>query len=63
MPSNPKRKNQVNTPSLDRNEKDGGINSENTLATTRLSESDKEILKVLLSPENGNKRSSSALAK
>jgi hypothetical protein len=62
MPSSPKRKNQVNT-SLIRNEKDGGIHNANAIAVTRLSESDKEILKVLLSPDNGTRRSSPSLAK
>lgn len=62
LPSNSKRKNRGSPSSLDRNEKDEDIHSIAT-KVTRLSESDKEILKVLLSPDNGIKHSSSSLAK
>jgi DNA-binding Lrp family transcriptional regulator len=41
----------------------GGINIKNTETIARLSEADKEILKVLLSPDNGLKRTSLLLAK
>jgi hypothetical protein len=51
LPSNSKRINRVNTSSLDRNEKDGDIHSANTTKENRLSDTDKEILKVLLSPD------------
>ena len=63
MPSNPKRKNQVNTSSLNRNEKDADIPNSNTTKVNRLSDTDKEILKVLLSPGDGIKHSSLSLAK
>ena len=63
LPSNPKRKNQVNTSSLDRNEKNAGIPNANTTKVNRLSDTDKEILKVLLSSGDGIKHSSLLLAK
>ena len=63
LPSNPKRKNRVTTSSLDKNEKDEEIRSANTTNKTRISESDREILKVLLSPDDGIKHSSLLLAK
>ena len=63
LPSNPKRKIRVNTSSLDRNEKDGDIHSANTTKENRLSDTDKEILKVLLSPDDGIKYSSLMLTK
>jgi DNA-binding Lrp family transcriptional regulator len=47
---------------IDGSEDEGDINSKNSKPTSKLSLSDKEILKVLLSPENGSKRSSSLLA-
>ena len=46
----------------DSDEDKGDINSKNTAPISKLSESDKEILKVLLSPDNGIKRSSLLLA-
>ena len=63
MPHKPKNKNQVNASTIDRTKKDGDIQSANATKITRLSELDKEILKVLLSPDNGIKRSSLLLAK
>jgi DNA-binding Lrp family transcriptional regulator len=63
LPSNSKRINRVNTSSLDRNEKDGDIHSANTTKENRLSDTDKEILKVLLSPDDGIKHSSLMLTK
>ena len=63
LPSTPKRKNRVNTSSLDRNEKDADILNVNTTKVKRLSDTDKEILKVLLSPGDGIKHSSLLLAK
>lgn len=63
LPSNPKRKNRVNASSLDRNEKDADILNVNTTKVKRLSDTDKEILKVLLSPGDGIKHSSLSLAK
>jgi CheY-like chemotaxis protein len=49
LPSNSKRKNRGSPSSLDRNEKDEDIHSASATKVTRLSESDKEILKVSLS--------------
>ncbi|HEU4823148.1 MAG TPA: hypothetical protein VFS97_06965 [Nitrososphaeraceae archaeon] len=63
MPPKPKSKNQINESTIDRTKKDGDIQSANATKITRLSELDKEILKVLLSPDNGIKRSSLLLAK
>ena len=63
LPSTPKRKNRVNASSLDRNEKDADILNVNTTKVNRLSDTDKEILKVLLSPGDGIKHSSLLLAK
>lgn len=63
MPPKPKSKNQINESTIDRTKKDGDIQSANATKITRLSELDKEILKVLLSPDNGVKRSSLLLAK
>ena len=63
MPSNPKRKDRVNTSSLNRNEKDADIPNATTVRVNRLSDTDKEILKVLLSPSDGIKHSSLLLAK
>lgn len=63
MPSNPKRKYRVNASSLDRNEKDADIPNANTTIVKRLSDTDKEILKVLLSPGDDIKHSSLSLAK
>jgi DNA-binding Lrp family transcriptional regulator len=63
LPSNPKRKNRVNTSSLVRSEKDVDIPNANTTKVNRLSDTDKEILKVLLSPGDGIKHSSLLLAK
>ena len=47
---------------IDSSEDKGDINSDYSAPTSRLSVSDKEILKVLLSPDNGIKRSSLLLA-
>lgn len=63
LPSTPKRKNRVNASSLDRNEKDADILNVNATKVKRLSDTDKEILKVLLSPGDGIKHSSLLLAK
>ena len=63
LPSNPRRKNQVNASSIDRNEKDADILNVNTTKVKRLSDTDKEILKVLLSPGDGIRHSSLLLAK
>ena len=63
LPSTPKKKNRVNASSLDRNEKDADILNVNTTKVKRLSDTDKEILKVLLSPGDGIKHSSLLLAK
>lgn len=48
---------------IDSSEDKGNINSKISAPISKLSESDKEILKVLLSPDNGVKRSSSLLAR
>jgi DNA-binding Lrp family transcriptional regulator len=63
LPSNPKRKDQVNTSSVNRNEKDADISNATTIRVNRLSDTDKDILKVLLSPGDGIKHSSLLLAK
>jgi DNA-binding Lrp family transcriptional regulator len=47
---------------IDISQDKGDINSDNYALTSKLSVSDKEILKVLLSPDNGIKRSSLLLA-
>lgn len=47
---------------IDRSEDKGDISSKNVELIPKLSVSDKEILKVLLSPDNGIKRSSLLLA-
>ena len=47
---------------IDGSEDKGDINSDYSAPTSKLSVSDKEILKVLLSPDNGIKRSSLLLA-
>jgi DNA-binding Lrp family transcriptional regulator len=62
LPPNPKRKSRVTEPSLDKNEKYEEIQRADIKNITRISDSDKEILKVLLSPDNGIKRSSLLLA-
>jgi DNA-binding Lrp family transcriptional regulator len=51
------------TNTIHSDEDKGDINTKNTAPIPKLSESDKEILKVLLSPDNGIKRSSMLLAK
>jgi hypothetical protein len=50
------------TNTIHSDEDKGDLNSKNTPPISKLSESDKEILKVLLSPDNGIKRSSLLLA-
>jgi DNA-binding Lrp family transcriptional regulator len=47
---------------IDSSQDKGDISSDNSALKSRLSVSDKEILKVLLSPDNGIKRSSLLLA-
>lgn len=51
------------TNTIDGDEDKGDINTKIIAPIPKLSESDKEILKVLLSPDNGIKRSSMLLAK
>jgi DNA-binding Lrp family transcriptional regulator len=63
MPLKPKNKDQINASTIDKTKKDGDIQSTNATKIAKLSELDKEILKVLLSPDNGIKRSSLLLAK
>ena len=63
MPHKPNNKNQINASTIDRTRKDADVQSANVTKITRLSELDKEILKVLLSPDNSIKRSSLLLAK
>ena len=65
MPSKGMSKNKIKIPqqnTIDSSEDKGDISSDNSAPTSKLSVSDKEILKVLLSPENGIKRSSLLLA-
>ena len=66
MPPKSMSKNKIKisttTDTIDSDEDKGDINSKNTTPISKLSESDKEILKVLLSPDNGIKRSSLLLA-
>jgi DNA-binding Lrp family transcriptional regulator len=66
MPPKSMSKNKIKisttTDTIDSDEDKVDINSKNTTPISKLSESDKEILKVLLSPDNGIKRSSSLLA-
>jgi DNA-binding Lrp family transcriptional regulator len=64
MPLKNETKNQIRTSSIiDRDDDEGDIHSKNNIPITKLSEADKEILKVLLSPDNGLKHSSLLLAK
>jgi DNA-binding Lrp family transcriptional regulator len=65
MPSKGMSKNKIKIPqqnTIDSSEDKGDISSDNSTLTSKLSVSDKEILKVLLSPDNGIKRSSLLLA-
>jgi DNA-binding Lrp family transcriptional regulator len=66
MPPKSMSKNKIKisttTDTIDSDEDKVDINSKNTTPISKLSESDKEILKVLLSPDNGIKRSSLLLA-
>jgi hypothetical protein len=63
LSSDPKGKNRVDTHSLVGSEKDVDIPNANTTKVNRLSDTDKEILKVLLSPGDGIKHSSIASKK
>ena len=65
MPSKGMSKNKIKIPqqnTIDSSEDKVDISSDNSALTSKLSVSDKEILKVLLSPDNGIKRSSLLLA-
>jgi len=65
MPTKGMSKNKIkisHQDTIDDSEDEGDINSKNSTPTSKLSLSDKEILRVLLSPDNGIKRSSLLLA-
>ena len=66
MPTKSMSKNKIKisttTDTIHSDEDKGDTNTKNTSPISKLSESDKEILKVLLSPDNGIKRSSLLLA-
>jgi DNA-binding Lrp family transcriptional regulator len=66
MPPKSMSKNKIKisttTDTIHSDEDKGDTNTKNTSPISKLSESDKEILKVLLSPDNGIKRSSLLLA-
>jgi DNA-binding Lrp family transcriptional regulator len=65
MPTKGMSKNKIkisHQDTIDGSEDEDDINSKNSTPISKLSLSDKEILKVLLSPDNGTKRSTSLLA-